>query len=107
MKQFLNGQCRAVVVAEGAYLKLSAEKKDSIKIIATSRKMPNQTISISEKISKDKRDKITQFLLSKAGLQAAEHLLQRFSKEDKQLIPAVTKDYDGLEELLEGVVYGW
>lgn len=107
MEAFLNGKCRAVVIPDLAYQKLGASKKEGIKILATSRKMPNQTISVTGKIDPEKRDKIEKFLLSKAGLLAATPLLQRFSKNDQRLIPAPKNEYEGLEELLEGVVYGW
>jgi len=107
MKKFFNGECKYVVIRDQLYKKLSAEKKAQIKIIAKSKSLPNQTISVSTKITKLKRDKIAASLTSKQGAVVADRLLSRFSKKKKYFIRTKTKEYEDLEFLLEGVVWGW
>jgi len=107
MKKFFNGECKYVVIRDQLYKKLPAEKKAQIKILARSASMPNQTISVSTKISKLKRNKIIASLTSKQGAAVADSLLTRFSKKKKYFIRTKAKEYEDLEYLLEGVVWGW
>ena len=107
MQSFLNGDCRAAIVRDKLYNRLSVEKKKKIKIIATSKAMPNQAISIGNRVNSEKSRKIIEFLTSPQGSEAAEKLLQRYSAKNKVFIPVKTKEFTGLERLLEGIVYGW
>lgn len=107
MDKFLSGECRAAVVRNKVYDKLPAEQKAKINIIAKSRAMPNQTITASTKISAEKRQKILRFLTSDYGSKSADSLLNIYSKKNKFFIPATTSEFEGLSELLEGVVFGW
>ena len=107
MQKFLSGECHYAIVRDKVYKKLPQEKKDIIKIIAKSKSFPNQAISVSTKITKLNRDKIVAALTSPQGAQAADKLLDRFSKKNKYFIPAKDREFDNLENLLEGVVWGW
>ena len=107
LQAFLRGECEAAVVRDKVYLSLPQEKKDLIKIIDKSEDMPNQTITVSTKISVYNRDKIQKFLVSKEGAKTAEKLLGIYSRNNKIFLPADINEYMGLEKLIEGVVYGW
>ena len=107
VKQFISGKCRAAVVSDKAYNQLPAAEKENIRIIAKSKKMPNQSITASNRLTSDKREKITAFLTSEYGSKTAEKLLVRFSKKQKFFVPVQEGEFEGLSELLEGVVYGW
>ena len=107
MKKFLKGECQYAVVRDKLYKKLPADKKEMIKIVGRSQSLPNQTISVSTKINKLKRNKIAATLTSERGAEIADQLLSRFSKKKKYFIPAKVNEFNGLEDLLEGVVWGW
>jgi len=107
MQSFFKGECDAAVVRVDLYNRLDDEKKKIIKILGTSRAMPNQSITVSKKISPLKRKKMQEFFLSPDGAKAAEFLLERFSKKKKYFVSANENDFEGLNELLEGVVFGW
>lgn len=107
MRKFLDGECRAAVVRDKLYNKLSQRQQEKIKIIAKSKKMPNQSITVSKRLNKSDRDKIQAFFLSQQGVDASTNLLNRFSKKKKTWIKTNSKPFRGLEDLLEGIVYGW
>jgi len=107
MKKFLQGECQYAVVRDKLYKKLPTDTKKLLKIVAKSQPVPNQTISVSTKITQLKRDKIAATLTSEQGAAVADLLLTRFSKKKKYFIPAKVHEFNGLEDLLEGVVWGW
>lgn len=107
LKTFLSGECDAAIVRDALYMKLPQEKKDKIKILAKSRSMPNQSISASKRIDEITRRKIASFFVSNEGKIAADKLLTRFSRQKKYFVHAKANEFEGLNELLEGVVFGW
>jgi len=107
MKKFLAGGCRAAVMRDKLYQKLPPEKKKLIRVIAKSKKMPNQSFTASTRLSKQQLKKITQFFTSKQGAKKTDKLLSRFSKKKKFWISTKKGEFNDLNFLLEGVVYGW
>jgi len=107
MKKFLAGECRAAVVRDKLYKKLPPEKKKLIRIIAKSKKMPNQAFTASKRLSKEQRTKIAKFFTSKKGAKLTTKLLSRFSKKKKFWIAPKKGEFENLNYLLEGVVFGW
>ena len=107
MEKFLAGECEYAVVRDTVYKNLPDHAKKDIKIIVYSAPMPNQTITVTNKLDADKRAKISSFMVSNDGAISASNLLTRFSKKKKYFIPVKTSEYVELELLLQGVVYGW
>jgi ABC-type phosphate/phosphonate transport system substrate-binding protein len=83
------------------------EKKDLVKVIDASKDMPNQTVTVSTKVSVYNREKIKEFLTSIEGAKSADKLLSTYSRANKKFLPANDTEYTSLENLIEGVVYGW
>ena len=104
---FATGKCRAAIVRDTVYKKLSDADKKQFKVVFKSPPFPNQTITVSERIRPKMREKLVTALTVKKGLAPAEVLLSELSKNAKFFIPAQVADYSGLESLLEGVVWGW
>lgn len=103
-----NGKCVAAVMRDGYFKnKLSDDVRSQYKIIWKSRRMPNQTITASKKIPQQLREQITASLTTEKGATGASHLFKRFSKKSKQFIVSKDHEYDELNMLLEGVVWGW
>lgn len=107
MKKFLSGECKYAVVRDTVYNNLPAEVKKGIKVIVHSNPLPNQTITVTDKLDAAKRVKIADFILSNEGALTASNLLNRFSKKKKFFIPVSVSEYSQLDNLLEGVVFGW
>jgi ABC-type phosphate/phosphonate transport system substrate-binding protein len=109
LETFLNTkQCDAAVIRDKLYGSLPQERKDSIKIIAKSKSMPNQTVTMNSKILKGNKDIIVEALLSPSGgSAAAQNIFKRFSKKQNSFMKADDVEYTELELLLEGVVFGW
>jgi len=107
VKDFFAGRCDAAVILANLYDRFPDAKKKKIRVLARTRLMPNQSITASKRIDVATRNKIREFFLSPNGAQAADSLLERFSKKKKYFVGAEEKEFDGLNELLEGVVFGW
>lgn len=103
-----NGKCVAAVMRDGYFKnKLSDDVRSQYKVIWKSRRMPNQTITASKKIPQQLREQIRASLTTEKGAQGASHLFKRFSRKSKQFIVSKDNEYDELNMLLEGVVWGW
>jgi ABC-type phosphate/phosphonate transport system substrate-binding protein len=105
-KALKQGKCRAAVVRDNLYYSLRKEEKRLLKVVVKSDPLPNQTITVSNRLRK-KLKMITQSLMSPAGQRSAKNLLKRFSKKKKTFFVAKTKEYENLENLLTGIVWGW
>ncbi len=105
-KAFKQGECRAALLLDVVFNNLPADDKSAIKILQASAALPNQTITVSQRLQKNAQ-KIAEFMLSKEGTIAASGLLNQYSRQDKHFQPANAAEYAGVEHLLEGVVWGW
>lgn len=106
-KAFVNGECNYAVLLDRYYNNLPADAKKTIKIIARSAQMPNQTFTVSRRITAQDIDKIEKFMTTPAAALAGQKLLNLYSKKNPFFFQTTTKEYQGLESLLEGVVFGW
>lgn len=108
-KEFLTGQCSALVLRSAFYKKkLKPEQRQQLRIIYESARMPNQVITASKRISLSEVEKMRQGLLhTKAGNQALAATLKRFGGKAKNFVVATNKEYEGYNTLLEGVIFGW
>jgi len=86
--------------------RLPMEEKVKLKIVAKTKSLPNQTITISNRLEKNAK-KIADFMVSKEGAVAAKGLLSRYSKNAPYFQATDISRYQGIEDLLEGVVWGW
>ncbi len=103
---FKEGHCLATIFRIELYDKLPEEDKAKLKIIATTRTVPNQTVSVGKRLQKN-ADKLSEFLVSDDGIAAAGKLLARYSKNARYFQRPIKEKFDGAEDLLEGVVFGW
>ena len=79
----------------------------ALRIVGKSKPLPNQTITVSQRLPDRQRSLIVPALASKAGTVAGENLLKRFSKGNPVFVAADHAEYEGTEKLIEGVVWGW
>ncbi len=106
--RFAEGDCRAAVLRDDFVTKLDEEKLKDIKPIFESPSYPNQGITVGPKVPTDKHNLLIEALTSERGKKAAQALLERFGDPDKQyFIKVDPARFQGLNKLLEGVVWGW
>jgi ABC-type phosphate/phosphonate transport system substrate-binding protein len=103
---FNNDLCRAAILRNHNYENLSDPEKANLKIIAKTKSLPNQTITISHRLEKNAQQ-IADFMVSQEGAIAAQGLLSRYSRSAPYFEITSTDRYEGIEDLLEGVVWGW
>jgi ABC-type phosphate/phosphonate transport system substrate-binding protein len=106
LQAFKDGHCRAAVVRGNAYKKLPDEDRKVFKVIFKSPSYPNQTVTVGGRINGKKRDRLIA-ALTKKDLPAGEKIFEQFSKSARFFIPAKPADYQDMETMLEGVVWGW
>ena len=104
--EFQQGRCDAAIVRKNTYNNISKSEKSKLKILAKTRPLPNQTFTISNKLQSN-HEAISKFLLSIAGAKTLDELLTRYSVGNKKLQPSQRTAFVGVEEILEGVVWGW
>ena len=104
---FATSKCRAAIVRDTVFKKLTDADKKQFKVVFKSPSFPNQTITVSNRIGPKMREKLVAALTVKKGFAPAETLFAELSKNAKFFIPAQTAEYQGMETLLEGVVWGW
>ena len=107
-KSFKKGKCDAVVLRTAFFKKkLKPEQQSELKQIVISRKMPNQAISVSPRISKEAKRAIITSLTKGKGIASTKGLLKRFGGKAKSFVKADTTEYLPHTALLEGVIFGW
>ena len=107
---FRKGGCRAAVFRTTYfYKKLTDADRASLRILYHSKALPNQAISVSQRVGSKYKDKIIRSLtLEETGKKAAQGITQRFGgKKAPPFVAATTKEYEDHTNLLEGVVFGW
>lgn len=101
------GRCRAAGLLDKFYKKTSDEDKKDLKVIYTSPTYPDQTITVGPHVSTAAREKIIAVLTVETGVPAAKSIFEKFAKNATHFVPAPLPEFEGLEELLEGVIWGW
>lgn len=108
-KAFREGKCEAAIFRDKFYQrKLKDEDRADLVIIFKSKKLPNQGITVSDKVSPELRAKIAKGLTQDPdGIAATELLRKRFAAKAKAMVPAKSEEYKDSVYLLEGVIFGW
>lgn len=108
-KAFKEGQCLAAVQRTTFYQKkLSDEDRALTKILFKSEPLPNQAISVSRRISPSMKSRIIDSLTIGEGVTASQPIVNRFGgKKAKSFLPAKQQEFEGHNNLLEGVAFGW
>lgn len=105
-KAYKAGKCEAAVFRDKFYAKkIPEEERAGLKVIFKSPAITNQGISVSNRVSPEKRALIAAALTE--VIDATKPILKRFAPKAKKMVPASPEDYDVDYELLTGVVFGW
>ncbi|MFO7603755.1 MAG: PhnD/SsuA/transferrin family substrate-binding protein [Gammaproteobacteria bacterium] len=108
-KAFDAGQCKAAVFRDTYYKKkLTETDRAALKVLLHSKPIPNQGISVSRRLSPAARVRMMESLTIGEGVQATAEITRRFGgKGVKAFVPASRAEYEGYNNLLEGVIFGW
>ena len=109
LKAFKSGKCKAAVFRDTFYKKkLKEADRAGFKILFHSKPLPNQAISVSRRLSPAAKAKIRESLTIGKGVKVTTGIVKRFGgKKVKSFIPADRREYEGHNDLLEGVIFGW
>ncbi|MCI0504922.1 MAG: phosphate/phosphite/phosphonate ABC transporter substrate-binding protein [Gammaproteobacteria bacterium] len=100
------GKCDAAVLRDSFYYNMDPREKQNLTVVTASKPFPNQTITVGQRLHK-KKDIIAQKLVSSEGKQAAAALLRRFGANQESLWLTDSGEFENLDSLLTGVVFGW
>ena len=104
---FRTGKCKAAVFQAKFVEKLPPAEKARLKILfAGEGALPEQTVTVSGRVTASQRAILTALLTRSQGIPATTELLKQFTKQAKSFKPANSEDYPGLETLLEEM-WGW
>lgn len=104
---FKSGKCKAALFQEKFLNRLPPEEKAQLKIMFNSSRYPDQTITVSKRVTDRQRAVLTELLTRPSGIAATQELLKQYTKQAKRFDPARPQEFIGLEALLEGVLWGW
>jgi ABC-type phosphate/phosphonate transport system substrate-binding protein len=105
---FMKGECEAAVIRTAYFKKfLTPEQRAQAKIVYASKPYPNQGITVSKRVTEREQNLMVQALTVGDGVKAAHAILKRFGGKAKHFIPAKDEDFKGINNLLEGVIFGW
>lgn len=100
-------ECVAAVFRADFYDKrLNGNSRLGLKAIFRSKPLPNQAISVGPRLDTDKKAKIIRSLTVGEGKNATLTISKRFAS-NQAFIEANREEYLTLNNLLEGVVFGW
>jgi len=104
---FKSGKCKAAVFQDKYMNRLSAEEKSNLKVLFSSSRYPDQTVTVSKRVTDRQRAVLTELLTRPSGIAATQELLKQFTKQARRFDPVQPKEFAGMEALLEGVLWGW
>lgn len=101
-------KCSAGVLRTAFFKKkLKKEQQAKLETLILSKAMPNQGITVSQRVSQKFKDIIATSLTIGKGVASTKNLRKRFAGKAKGMLPTKPKEYDGFNMLLEGIIFGW
>lgn len=104
---FKAGKCKAAVFQDKYMNRLSEAEKANLRVLYSSGHYPDQTVTVSRRVTDRQRAVLTELLTRPSGIAATQELLKQFTKQAKRFDPVRPKEFAGMEALLEGVLWGW
>jgi ABC-type phosphate/phosphonate transport system substrate-binding protein len=101
-----NRQCRALVMQAQFLRNLPDLEQQRLSVLFTSARYPNQTVTVSKRVTDAQRATIAALLTRPSGMPETQELLKLYSKQAKHFEQANPQDYTGKESLLEDM-WGW
>ena len=102
-RNVVKGKCTAGVMRDKMFNKLQKENGGAARVVWSSNGTANQGFSAGPRFSESDRTRIAEALQSKKAAPHLDAFYERFSKKNRNLIPANTQEYAGLGVLLRDV----
>ncbi len=106
-EMFREGKCESAVLQDKFFDRLPTDDKGHLKILYASGAFPDQTVTVSRRVTDRQRAVLAELLTRPSGIEATRELLTLYAKKAKSFEATRPTDFDGLENLLEGVLWGW
>ncbi len=106
-KSFKSGKCSSAVLLERFYNRLPAVERAGLRTVYTSAPYPDQTVTVSRRVKATQRVALAEILTSRSGVPEAQELLSLYGKKVDHFEVARLEEFAGMENLLEGVIWGW
>ena len=87
--------------------KMPVEERSQFKVIFSSSSYPDQTVTVSKRVTDRQRAVLAELLTRPSGIEATQELLKLYTKQSKRFDTARLQEFAGMETLLEGVLWGW
>lgn len=102
-------ECDAAMMRDSFYSKkLTDTQRSELKIIYKSPRLPNQVITLGNKLTTEEKSRITDAILYGSAAEESKSIIQRFSgKHIESFLPASDNEFREYSELLENVILGW
>ncbi len=103
------GDCDALVLRARYYHRnMNEAQRRRLRIIYRSPRLPDQVITVSRRLAPADSARMLESLTTGPGRTAAAGIVQRFGgRKVRGFVAARPEEYQGYNELLEGVVFGW
>jgi len=103
------GECEAAMFTTMHFnKKLSEEERSQLKIIYTSPELPNQVITVSDRLTTAQQQKIADALTNGDGVAVTQSITKSFAgPQTISFVRVINGEYQGYSELLESVILGW
>ena len=106
-KHFKSGKCKAAIFQDRFVNKMPVEERSQFKVIFSSSSYPDQTVTVSKRVTDRQRAVLAELLTRPSGIAATQELLKLYTKQSKRFDTARLQEFAGMENLLEGVLWGW
>ena len=108
VKSLKKNRCDAYVFRDKFYLKkLKPEVRNNLKILHTSKPLPNQVISAGQRVTPAQKKAISHSLTVGKGIDSTKALRKRFAGKARSFVKTSNDEYKNHNRLLEGVIFGW
>lgn len=104
---YLAGHCGAAIMQVGFFNQLPPNERKELRVLYVSPAFPNQTVTVSNRVSYQQRESISAALLDEEGSSVEHELFSQFNIVADHFELARNDEYIGLERFLEGTMWGW
>ncbi|MGM0564850.1 MAG: phosphate/phosphite/phosphonate ABC transporter substrate-binding protein [Pseudomonadota bacterium] len=109
-EKFKGGECDAAVLSQYFYESevVNSNDQQEIKLLWTSNPIPNLVLTITKKHPASLRQELEKALTDEMSPKGSDEIFTTFApQEEKRYIPVKTGELESLENMLQGVLWGW
>lgn len=104
-EDLMAGKCSTAILRNNVYAKMGDADKARMRVIYTSRSVPNAGLSAGPKVTKAQRRILIEKMSDPTSAAAFKRFFDLKAQSATQFTPADAKDYSGLEVLMDSISY--